>query len=544
VPWIYDYGLLDEFAVNAYLIEHYQECLDACQRLLSEGKIPADMKDRVKKNADFAREKINLQNISLPSIGRHALAREEHSGSNAMYRPMIYTSCYGDQCYFDCLSLMLKSLYVFGRYRGGILVLADRTETQITVPDEMRDGVRSLCRDAIDMSTRFQIQEFIGACDSPVLHIDSDIIVTQEIDPILHKMSKKGGIYVCSELALKPQFANVPVSAITDQYANWYGLELFLNDAELRDRPLPCLNAGLFGFSERRIFEEPARQIHDMYTSDRWPSIASRYADQPFFNYVMAKSEPFDAGLLSGALSLVTTAQNAVQFPRPFVHFLWTKGSEKAQQMSQYMDFLESSRVLDPERAARKVPLAQAPKNINRNIPGQMSDAELHRIMDIAEKVPEGGIIVEVGALYGLTTWHMSVSCKAGVTIFAIDPWAREQWITNLVERPQAAPPFSFESFQAYTKDCYNIVPIRGHSPDIARGWGIKIDCYVEDSVHTNPTLSRNIAFWRSFIKPGGIICGHDYEPQWPDVMTEVDNLARHEGKEIKIVDSLWSIDL
>jgi LPS sulfotransferase NodH/glycosyltransferase involved in cell wall biosynthesis len=61
--WIYDYGLLDELAVNAYWIERYQECFEACQRLLGEGKIPDDMYDRVKKNADFAAEKIRLQSI-------------------------------------------------------------------------------------------------------------------------------------------------------------------------------------------------------------------------------------------------------------------------------------------------------------------------------------------------------------------------------------------------------------------------------------------------------------------------------------------------
>lgn len=57
-PWVYDYALLDELAVNAYWIGRHHECLDACQRLLREGKMPADMHDRVKKNAEFAAGKI------------------------------------------------------------------------------------------------------------------------------------------------------------------------------------------------------------------------------------------------------------------------------------------------------------------------------------------------------------------------------------------------------------------------------------------------------------------------------------------------------
>jgi len=59
--WIYDYGLLDELAVNAYWVDKYQDCLDACQRLLSEGKMTQDMRDRVEKNAQFAVDKIKEQ---------------------------------------------------------------------------------------------------------------------------------------------------------------------------------------------------------------------------------------------------------------------------------------------------------------------------------------------------------------------------------------------------------------------------------------------------------------------------------------------------
>jgi glycosyltransferase involved in cell wall biosynthesis len=66
VSWIYGYGLLDEFAVNAYWAERYQDGLDACQRLLREGKMPSDMHDRVKKNADFARDKLAERVKTLP----------------------------------------------------------------------------------------------------------------------------------------------------------------------------------------------------------------------------------------------------------------------------------------------------------------------------------------------------------------------------------------------------------------------------------------------------------------------------------------------
>ena len=62
--WIYEYGLLDEFAVNAYWTGKYAECVDACDRLLNEGKLPTEKRDRVLKNKQFAIEK--LAEINAP----------------------------------------------------------------------------------------------------------------------------------------------------------------------------------------------------------------------------------------------------------------------------------------------------------------------------------------------------------------------------------------------------------------------------------------------------------------------------------------------
>lgn len=52
-PWVYQYGLLDEFAISAYWSGHYRESVDACEILLSEGKCPD--RDRLVANANFAR---------------------------------------------------------------------------------------------------------------------------------------------------------------------------------------------------------------------------------------------------------------------------------------------------------------------------------------------------------------------------------------------------------------------------------------------------------------------------------------------------------
>jgi len=57
-PWIYDFGLLDELAVNAYWSGRYAESRDACTRLLDEGNLPTSMRERILQNRNFAMQRL------------------------------------------------------------------------------------------------------------------------------------------------------------------------------------------------------------------------------------------------------------------------------------------------------------------------------------------------------------------------------------------------------------------------------------------------------------------------------------------------------
>ena len=62
--WIYEYGLLDEYAVNAYWAGHYRESLDASLRILAGGK-HGDI-ERISANARFAFEKLSAAYCGMP----------------------------------------------------------------------------------------------------------------------------------------------------------------------------------------------------------------------------------------------------------------------------------------------------------------------------------------------------------------------------------------------------------------------------------------------------------------------------------------------
>jgi glycosyltransferase involved in cell wall biosynthesis len=84
-PWIYEYGLLDEFAVNAYWIGRYQECLDACERILREGKCPEAQRPRIEANAAFARQNLDVGNAAVAAADAARAPRTPQKLKIAVY---------------------------------------------------------------------------------------------------------------------------------------------------------------------------------------------------------------------------------------------------------------------------------------------------------------------------------------------------------------------------------------------------------------------------------------------------------------------------
>lgn len=174
-----------------------------------------------------------------------------------------------------------------------------------------------------------------------------------------------------------------------------------------------------------------------------------------------------------------------------------------------------------------------------------MTELELRALEEISKSVPRDGIVVEVGSLYGLSSFTWSTSVNPSTKVYCIDPWVREQWIIDLVETKNPdAPIFSFEAFSHYTAGLKNITAIKGYSPAVVKDWSAPIDVYFDDAIHNNPILKANLTFWLEKIKPGGVICGHDYCEEWPDVIKEAKSIARELGAKIRVVGTIWAIQI
>lgn len=177
---------------------------------------------------------------------------------------------------------------------------------------------------------------------------------------------------------------------------------------------------------------------------------------------------------------------------------------------------------------------------VNKQIPGQMSRTDLEEIAFLASQVTPNGTIVETGSLLGLSAWHWSKNAHPSVQIYCIDPWERHKWIRDKIETQMNTREFGIDLFKEYVSDCPNITTIQGYSPEVVKDWDAQIDLYFEDSVHRNPTLVQNINFWERFVKPGGIVSGHDYCGQWPDVKVEAQKLAMRYGSALNVSGSVW----
>ena len=179
---------------------------------------------------------------------------------------------------------------------------------------------------------------------------------------------------------------------------------------------------------------------------------------------------------------------------------------------------------------------------LNENLPGQMTRRELVCIAELAQALPENSTVVELGSLFGKSSVHWAKNAADSVKIYCVDPWKRENWIKPLEKKFDTT--FSIDTFWQKIDDSSNVIALQAYSPQDFTDWNIPIDIYFDDSVHTNPIFRENLYFWLDRMKPGSIICGHDYSPNFPDIVKEVNSLAEKLSLPLEIVDKIWIIRL
>lgn len=176
------------------------------------------------------------------------------------------------------------------------------------------------------------------------------------------------------------------------------------------------------------------------------------------------------------------------------------------------------------------------------DIKGWMYEEELKTIEELAKTVKPVGVIAEVGSFCGKSAIAWSLSADPSVTIYCFDPFYEH------IHDPDGNLCNSWEEFQTNTAEFKNIIPIRGLTPDHAKYTDPRpIDIFFIDASHHNPSDWAIIEHFLPFVKPGGIIAGHDYSlyltgypTAFPDVNLNVHRLEEMFNQKAKVTTTFW----
>lgn len=164
----------------------------------------------------------------------------------------------------------------------------------------------------------------------------------------------------------------------------------------------------------------------------------------------------------------------------------------------------------------------------------------------IAGRVPRGGIVAEVGSWRGRSTLVLADHLPPHARLYAIDTWA------GVPDDPEQHARLYENAGDVYADFCANlegpirsgrVTPLRMTSLEGARqlyAWHGRqaLDFVFIDADHRYKAVHGDILAYRALVKPGGILAGHDYSPNWPGVMQAVGQLLP--GFQVAKRSSLW----
>ena len=144
---------------------------------------------------------------------------------------------------------------------------------------------------------------------------------------------------------------------------------------------------------------------------------------------------------------------------------------------------------------------------------GWMKPAELEWL---ARKASKAQRIAEVGSWMGRSTTAMADNMEASAVLIAVDTWRGSEEIkSNLEGKPDD---YVYDIFCKNLKvhiESGRVSPLRLASVEAARELQAKgstaFDMVFIDGAHDYENVKADIQAWNPLVKPGGLLCGHDW---------------------------------
>lgn len=142
--------------------------------------------------------------------------------------------------------------------------------------------------------------------------------------------------------------------------------------------------------------------------------------------------------------------------------------------------------------------IGNAPLSPFTGCPGWESISEQELLLELAQTVPQGGVIVEIGGEFGMSASMFCLGAHKSVKIMTVDLFPGEllkQHQSNLTEA-------GFEK----RSDQW-----QGNSRDAAQKWhDAAIDLLFLDGDHSYEGVLADLNNWTPFVKAGGVVVLHD----------------------------------
>lgn len=156
---------------------------------------------------------------------------------------------------------------------------------------------------------------------------------------------------------------------------------------------------------------------------------------------------------------------------------------------------------------------------MSTQIEGLINGEEAHWLAEAALAIPHG-VIVEIGSWKGRSTRVLGAAAlDTGGIVFAVDAWcgSASEEADSLVNRVPGHEAFDY--FSRANADLINagyIVPLHMYSHQAAMalarvGMAGQIDMLWVDGDHLYESVKADLDAWLPLVKPGGLVCGHDY---------------------------------
>lgn len=181
-----------------------------------------------------------------------------------------------------------------------------------------------------------------------------------------------------------------------------------------------------------------------------------------------------------------------------------------------------------------------------------MTAAEV-RARAVIERLPSGPVVgVEVGVHDGRMSAHL-LRLRSDLGLVMVDNWKaaeRQSPSYRATADPRAtlaadeqdaamrqaiaATDFAQNRRIVYHNDSTRVARILDH---------LRADFVFIDADHSYEGVIADIRAWRPRVKPGGLLCGHDYEPRFPGVARAVAEAAALYGWTVETGDNFtWFV--